>query len=372
MKQSKIKLLHITSSLKMGGAERVLYEVVTSLDPARYEQSVVYFHGGPYEQLFKDKNIPVIAINGCLFRYDPLFWYRFYKEVKKFKPDLLHTLLWMANVAGRLIGYFLKIPTCSVIHNNVTQDGAVRSAIDYITLGFHDVIIAVSPEVKDSLCKRNIKLKSENIHIISNGICVDRYASAAIAARNQRAVFNSTDNHFVIGSVGRFVPVKQYDLLLYSFAQIHQLFPHAILMLVGTGPLEHSLRKLAVSLQISHCVDFIINKQAIDYYGLFDCFVMTSAQEGISLALLEAMSSSLPCVVTNMQAPQHTVLTHRYNGLVVPAHSQEALVAHLAEVISDKEMRVNLGQMAYKTSSDQYTQEAMVAKYDKIFKLMQR
>jgi glycosyltransferase involved in cell wall biosynthesis len=364
---SKIKLLHLTSSLKIGGAERVLYEVVTTLDSEKYDQVVVYFHGGPYEQLFKEKNIPLVHIKGLFFRYDPVFWLRLLKAILQLNPDKMHTLLWMANVAGRIIGRAFKIPTYSVMHNNVTQDGKVRSFIDHVTLSKADHIIAVSYEVRDSLCARHRWLPAHKIPIITNGVDSDRFARAAITMRQKRSDFGFADWHVVVGTVGRFASVKQYDLLLKSFAAVYKKFPHIRLMLVGTGPQEQLLRNLSTTLEINSAVYFIIGKSAIDYYGIFDCFVMSSAQEGISIALLEAMSSSLACVVTNAKAPEHSVLTHGTDGLVVSSNNQTALQEGLEMLIIDPALRSSLGKEACKTVKLRFQKQEMVACYDQLF-----
>jgi len=111
--QKKIKLLHITSSLKMGGAESLLCDLIKNMDHEMFEHHVIYFHDGPHSVCLKELGIPIYQIKGLISLYDPLFCTRLYKLVKKIKPDCIHTLLWVANVSGRIIARLLKIPIAS-------------------------------------------------------------------------------------------------------------------------------------------------------------------------------------------------------------------------------------------------------------------
>ena len=69
---------------------------------------------------------------------------------------------------------------------------------------------------------------------------------------------------------------------------------------------------------IADKVTFVVGQSAYGYYPLFDCFVQSSHKEGISIALLEAMSWGITCVVTNSDA-KHPVLTANKDGLLIPA-----------------------------------------------------
>jgi glycosyltransferase involved in cell wall biosynthesis len=362
----KTKLLHVTSSLKTGGAEQVLYDIVTSLVP-HYEQTVIYFHGGRYEKLLQAQGIPIIHIQGLFFRYDLFFWIRLFIAIRRIRPDKIHSLLWIANVASRLIARFLAIPYVNVLHNNVTQNGRVRACIDYVTFSQQDTLVTVSEEVRDALQMRYTWLPTKNITVISNGISIEDYAAKAANTALRRNALGYTHQQYIIGSVGRFVPVKRFDFLLKSFALVHQKYPFTHLLLVGTGPDEQALRSQAVELGIDQVVRFVINQPAIDYYGIFNCFVMSSAQEGVSLALLEAMSSKIPCIVTNNAAPMHTVLTHAQNGLVVSSDSIKGLAAALERCIIEQSMAHQLAEHAFQTVKTGYSKERMVRDYINLF-----
>ncbi len=357
---SKIKLVHFTSSLQIGGAERVLFDLITHLDNSIYEHSVVYIHDGPYRNRLEDLGIKTYCVRGLLFRYDPWLFVRLRYLFKKLKPDVIHTLLWSANVAGRLVARGMRIPCITVLHNNCEQNGFMRNSIDKIMPYMHETIVAVSQEVKQSAV-RHLWISAHKIKVITNGVHLNKPTKQIT-----RSMLGLSPEHFIIGSVGRFHSIKRYDLLLKTFAQVVHKYPHARLMLLGLGSLEQELRALADRLNIVHLVTFVIGQPAQNYYHLFDCFVQTSAQEGISIALLEAMHASLPCIVMNIKK-EHSVITHNSNGLLILASDTKALIQAIEDMITNQKLTAQLGIQAKKDVEAQFTLDQMINKYAMLF-----
>jgi len=365
--QKKIKLLHITSSLKMGGAESLLCDLIKNMDTTMFEHHVIYFHDGPHSVHLKELGIPLHQIKGLVSLYDPVFCARLYAHIKKINPDIMHTLLWAANLFGRMCAHVLNIPVVCAMHNNVDQDGFIRALFDRATLKMADKFIAVSEGVAESMRKRDAWLPAHKIQIIPNGIDFKNLQIKNEQAKKSRQELGLSSDHFVIGSVGRFMPVKRYDLMLESFALLYAQYSHARLVLVGIGDMEMQLRKLAAHLRIDHAVTFIIGQPAYQYYSLFDCFSLSSDKEGISIALLEAMSFGLPCVVTSSES-SHAVLQHEINGLIVPAGNVQQLSQAWAGLMGNKLLKELLGDCARKTVVQEFDYKKMVSSYQTCFK----
>ena len=104
----------------------------------------------------------------------------------------------------------------------------------------------------------------------------------------------------LIGSVGRFIASKRYDLLIETLAELKKEANASSihLVLVGHGIEEQKLRQQTKKLGLETHVHFIHDFPAYSYYPLFDCFALPSVREGLSMALLEAMSCGLPSIVT--------------------------------------------------------------------------
>lgn len=365
--QKKIKLLHITSSLKIGGAEAVLCDLIQNMDHALFEHHVIYFHDGPHSVNLKKLGIAMHHVKGALSLYDPLFIARLYRIIKSIKPDCMHSLLWSANIAGRIMARLLGIPIVSAMHNNVDQDGAFRGMLDRMTLSLAHKLIAVSPGVAQSIIKRDSWLPAKKIVIIQNGIDIDRLHQNSLKAAKSRNDLGLKREHFIIGSVGRFEPVKRYDLMLESFAIIYAQNSQARLVLVGVGSCQAMLGKLAHQLGIGHVVIFVIGQPAYGYYPLFDCFAMSSDKEGISIALLEAMSFNLPCVVTYSES-HHPVLHNGINGIMVPAGNALALAQACQEIEKKPLYAQKIGDAGFKTAHTEFSSKVMICNYEQVIK----
>ncbi len=367
MPNERIKLVHITSSLTIGGAEAILCDLIEYLDADTFEHHVIYFHAGPYIEKLHALGVPTYHIKGLIYRYDPLFFIRLFCLIKKLQPNRIHTLLWAANVAGRLIGYLFTIPVLSVVHNNVNYDGLLRTLLDRCTIMLSNVIVAVSGEVKQSLLQRDMRLSAHTIHIITNGVDHKAVRNYGVRDKKERHELGLSDEHFVIGSVGRLVPVKNYGLLLESFALVHKTYSYTRLVLVGTGPQEHLLNDQARLLGVKNEVLFVIDQPAYGYYALFDCFVQTSLTEGVSRALLEAMSFSLPCIVTS-SLKEHSVISDGRDGMVVTADNAQLLAHALMDIMNNTALSKTLGSSAQQTVMQHFSIQKMVQAYETLFK----
>ncbi|MCL5875001.1 MAG: glycosyltransferase [Candidatus Dependentiae bacterium] len=158
------------------------------------------------------------------------------------------------------------------------------------------------------------------------------------------------------------VPVKNFSLLITVFAKIHQNYQHTRLIIIGSGPEEQSLRALIKQYSIEPCVDIIIGVRAEDYYDQFDIFVQPSFSEGLSRALLEAMSYSLP-VIVSAHKKNHDVITHNKTGILIDPHNPEDLFNALIKLIGDQELRIRLQHAGRHHIKKHYTLSTMISHY---------
>jgi glycosyltransferase involved in cell wall biosynthesis len=362
--KERMHLVHFISSLERGGAQTVLYNLVQKLATRGYKQSVIYLHEGPFVEQFQLAGIPVYKIKGAVVPFDVIAIMHLYRLLKKLKPDCVHTVLWAANWLGRIVTKLLHIPCIASLHNNYDQNGWMRNILDRLVPFSNNVIIAVSDEVKKSFY--SYQHAQCSIAVIHNGIdCALLQKQHSTISRTS---LNFLSEHFVIGSVGRFHSIKRYCLLLDAFAQLYMNFPNARLLLIGAGPQEQELRKKAHLLGIDSVVTWIIDKPAYPYYALMDCFMLTSAKEGISMALLEAMSAGVACLVTNASLA-HSVLEHMRNGIVATTDNATLLSEKMALLMTNVSLRKKLAQCAQHTVKERFDAHNMIGAYDELFRL---
>lgn len=362
--KKKIKVVHLISNLGIGGAELVLYQLLAHMHDASFEHEVVYFHSGPYKEKIEALGIKTHHIKG-IFPYDILFMYRLVTCIKKLQPDCLHTSLWAANFLGRLLASYYAIKHIETLHNNVDQNGMVRTVLDRLTAFKKGHIVAVSDGIVQSVVEYTPWFASVNaIRVIKNGI-----ASHTLPTKKQaisRQSLGLTSSHFVIGSVGRFEPVKNYTMLLTAFALLYDACNKARLVLVGQGSQEYFLRQRANDLGIDDRVIFITGKDAQPYYPLFDCFTLSSYKEGISMALLEAMKNQITPVVTSI-TPTHDVIVSGENGILVPAGDAQQLANALLQLITSRALKRKLAHNAALSIKNNFNQDVMISAYKELY-----
>lgn len=124
------------------------------------------------------------------------------------------------------------------------------------------------------------------------------------------------DKHFVIGTVARIAPQKDFPTLLKSFKIVSDRFSNAKLLVLGNGPLLSEMQNMCDLLGIQDKVTWLGRKTNVhNYLKCFDVFVLTSMYEGFGLVLLEAMQSKIPIVASNNSAIPE-VLGENFPGLV--------------------------------------------------------
>ena len=367
----KYKILHLTSSLKVGGAETLLVDLLRSIDKNEFENYVIYFHSGPNIERIESLGIKTFQIKGLFCKYDPIFFIRLFLLIKKLRPDCIHSLLWAANFSGTLIAFLLRIPIVCALHlasnfESKNKNNLIRAILDKFTFTFANKLVAVSDTVLNEL-NNSFKISAEKIEVIKNGIDVNYIKLKASEVKKTKSDFNLNNDHFIIGSVGRFIPRKRHDFLIDCFALLAKKYSNMRLMLIGSGELENYLRIKTIELKIQEKVMFIYSSEAYSFYPFFDVFALTSEQEGLSIALLEAMSFGVPSVITSPNA-LHEVIETDKNGMVVEIDNKDEFNSAIEKIYLDKDFAHHLSVNATKTALMNYNLHNMTDAYCKIFK----
>lgn len=141
--------------------------------------------------------------------------------------------------------------------------------------------------------------EAESVTIFPNGVDFERFGSARSRRIETRVGLGIEDDAFVLGHVGRFVPVKNHMFLLEIFKELHQIIPHARLLLVGDGPLMSDVELAAETMGLIG--DTIILGQRSDIPDLLssmDAFCLPSLYEGMPVVGVECQASGVPILVS--------------------------------------------------------------------------
>lgn len=197
------------------------------------------------------------------------------------------------------------------------------------------VIVALSEYTKEQIITQH-SIPRDDVRVLPFPINTDRYRPGNFSQRNGAELL-------FVGRIND--PRKNVSLLLRAFSDVLNTFPEAQLTLVGDNP-NDTLVNQAAHLGISDNVSFLGKvPSVVPYLQRASVFVLPSSQEGLGIAGLEAMSCGLPVVVTQCGGPEDYVIDG-YNGYLVPKENPNAIAKRVCTLLSDTELRAELGRTA--------------------------
>lgn len=370
-KDQRIRLVFLIRSLEVGGAERQLVELAKGLDQTIFEVTVLCFYGGgELSQELRNANIPVISLDKK-GRWDiPVFLCRLLTQLRKLRPDLLHSYMTGSNLVATLLKPAL--PTTRIVWgveaaeldlSQLDQVERLTSRLEALLSRLPDLIVFNSFAGRDHYVSAGFA--DARTVVIHNGIDIKRFAPDKKSGARLRASWRIPEGALLIGIVGRLDPLKDHQTFLKAAARFAHTRPEARFVCIGGGPEKyfHDLRQLADELGLSDKVNwtgFIVNDMPAAYNALDIC-CSSSYTEGTSNAIAEAMACGVPCVVTDVGDSKLIV---GETGILVPPKNPEALSAgwaKMAERLRAKpqlscavrqriESRLSLTALVHKTS----------------------
>lgn len=341
-------ICHIITGDLWAGAEVQVFNLLCSLkDCSIYDYYVICFNEGIITSQLSIKGFKVIIID----------------------EKINNTL----SIAFK-IDSVLKSISCSFVHVHGYKEMFIASIIKLHRLGslkivrtfhgkgifgskkFHHLLIEtinsrflnygvfVSNELKLSL--QYYFSKNLNCSVVYNGISIITTSLCDNSSKSLLDEFNITKNAFILGTVGRLVPVKGFDILLYVISNLIKYFSNIFLIIIGDGPLRKRLEQQAVDLNIIKNVIFTgFRENSKELIMCFDIFALSSYHEGIPMVLLEAMISSIPIISTRVGGIPE-LLRNQIDAVLVSPNNISEYSKSCAELINDPFKRSILAKNA--------------------------
>ncbi len=362
-----IHVVHIFESLLPGGAERQALLLVRRSDPGAFRHTVVNYCQlpGDLTSAFREVGCTVKVLDKRT-----LGGVRFFLELRRLlvaeNPDVVHTWLYSPAFWGRAAAVTACVPgLVASARNGRPYRHWYEAFIDRQLSRFTDARIANAAGVKEVLC-RSVGLQEDQVRVIYNGIEAERLIpSAPRSELRERFAWKVGD--LVVLAVGRLVVEKDYPLLLRSIARLREEFPQLRLCIAGWGVLEAELLALRASLALEEVVDFLGRREDVcDLLAACDVYVMSSATEGFSNALLEALYAGRAVVSTRVNGAME-ILRHEENALLVDVGDEIGLANCLRRILTDSALRKRLALMGPALVRERFTSEAMVQSHERLY-----
>lgn len=363
-------ILMLIDNFRFGGAQRAVLDIVRKLDKDLFNITVVGRKGGGFLPEFERlENVKTINLERELKGYDIIKTiFELNRIVRINKIDIIHTNLQFSDFCG----FILKLlnPGVKLLSKRGTT-GPYRKKIYKRLLNWFislpvEIIVCVSREVRDYIHKYEF-IPYKKLIVIFNGVDVSEIENTDVNVKEKKRELGINEIDLVIGSVGRLTKQKGFEYLLSAFKRVNEEFSHSKLVIVGAGKLEYKLKQQAKDLNLGDNVIFTGKRK--DVYGIlkiFDVFVMASLWEGMSHALLEAMSAKLPIVATNVSGTEE-VVENNITGFLIKSRDIENLNEGMIRLLRDEGMRENFGEMGYRKIKQEFDIEVISRNYQEVY-----
>lgn len=303
----QIHVLVLDTVMDRGGAEAMIMNYMRNIDSDLIKFD--FLTNRDYRAAYEDE---IESLGGKVYHMCPMYpgkFRRYKREVREFLTEhpeykIIHSNLeersYFALKEAKKLGVPVRI---SHSHNRplgVNLKLIMRYYFRFMLKYYNTHMFACGVEAGDWLYG---KKNRDKVIVMKNAIDSKRYVyDAAKSIQMKKAL--GVENKFVIGHVGRFFEQKNHPFLIDIFCEIHKKNADTVLLLVGGGELDDSLKnrmKQKVSdLGLDDCVQFLGVRDDVDeVMQAFDVFLLPSLFEGLPMTMVEAQASGLPCVISD-------------------------------------------------------------------------
>jgi phosphatidyl-myo-inositol dimannoside synthase len=240
-----------------------------------------------------------------------------------------------------------------------------------IILKNSNIVIPVSKYCYEELTNYKIsKIKINNkFVIIPNGVDTQAYKPCETSHKLLREKYGFAMDDMVILSVARLAARKGFKDLLQAFSIVKSKIESAKLVIIGSGPLENVLKRMALQLGISNEVCFakgLTTEELKIHYAGANLFTLPSYYEGQGIVYLEAMASGIPIVATNCSAIPETVRNNE-NGILIKPHASKELAEAILDLLRNGEMRKEMGIKGREIALKEYDWGIIVKRIEALY-----
>lgn len=336
--------------------------LATRLDRQKFEPAI--FCLGPPGELvtpLEAGGIPVVCF-GARRPTDFGVIFRLWRELRRFRPDLVQTYLFHANIVGRVAGTLAGVRHVVSGIRVAERRSRWPLRIDRMTNFLVDANVCVSRGVAE-FSERVARLPPSKTVVIPNGVDVDRFASATPA---DLTVFGIPTRSRVVLTVGRLDPQKGLSTLLRAARELVRDLPDVHFLLVGEGPERSTIERQIASDQTGSRIHLAGWRADVpELMRAANCLALPSLWEGMPNVVLEAMAAGLPVVATSVEGVDELIVPGQTGAVVAPGDAT-GLAAELARVLAPG-ISVAMGSAAQHRVRRDFSWDNAVSMYEHLY-----
>jgi glycosyltransferase involved in cell wall biosynthesis len=359
-----LRIVQVIWALGLGGAEQVVIRLAAGLDRSRFEPLICCLdEPGAFAAQAERQGVEVVAL-GKRGPGDVRVLGRLRGLLRRRRIDVVHTHLWGADFWGRLGARLAGTAAIvSTAHNVDLWKRWYHIALDRGLARWTSDLVAVSGQVRDFYESQGVGNGRWNV--IHNGV-----AEAAGRPRGRSPVFRELgirDEDPVVALIGRLVAAKAPEIFLEAVAKTTDRIPTLRAMVVGDGPLRSEMEQRAQRLGLQQRVAFTgVRHDVPELLAGVDVLAFSSRVEGLSIAMLEAMSAEVPVVATRVGGTPELIESGE-SGILVPPEDPQALADGLVAILGSPERARSIACAGRARVRERFSERRMVQAYEELY-----
>jgi glycosyltransferase involved in cell wall biosynthesis len=367
MSPKRIRVLQVIPDLGIGGAEKMLMNLVTHLDPVRHDVRVLSLfaaRGTSVEDDLVKAGIQPIHLQKRL-GFDGRMFLRVGAVLNSFNPDIVHTHRGVLQYALPALVWKRTCLAVHTVHNLAEREVPMVHRFAH-RLAFKCGVSAVA--IGSAVAASFEKIYGHPAFaIIPHGIPVARFAVTSEGRRSWRACEGIPDDAIVFVCSARLSRQKNVAGLLSAFAHVRSPGRKVTLLVAGEGPLRSELEAQVRSLGLAERVRLLGARTDVpEVLNAADVFVLSSSWEGNPLSVMEAMAAALPVISTSVGGVPELV-EDGVTGLLVPPGNSEPLTAAMARLVEDSVLRRRMAKSASVVAGERWDVSVMARAYEQLY-----
>ncbi|MBW7995578.1 MAG: glycosyltransferase family 4 protein [Candidatus Glassbacteria bacterium] len=378
----KIKILRIIARLNIGGPALHVIILNSELDPANYVSRLVTGRESPAEGNMNDlaevKNVHPIVIEALgreiFFRDDIKALINLIRLIRREQPDIVHTHTAKAGTLGRIAA---KLTGVSVIihtfHGHVFHSyfGYFQTKfylwLERLLAKFTDVIITVGEHQRREIIDYKIA-DSDKIVSVPLGLDLKPFVKSDAEPDQLHRELELETGTLLVGIVARLVPIKNHVCFLEAARIISAKNEHVRFLIIGDGELRAFLERKTRELGLESRVIFMgFQHNLTKIYSGLDIVTLSSFNEGLPVALIEAMAAGKPVVSTDVGGVRDLILDGD-NGLLVPSNDHRALADAIQYLLAKPGRRKMMGEAGRRKAYPLFDKNRLLEDIDRLYR----
>ena len=353
-----MNVLHILYFAGKSGSEKYVYTLIKQEKLRGIECAFVYDKEGPLCEMICQLGVPVYRLPMRNI-FDLRASKRLAKLCEQHHIDVIHTHFPRENCIAILACLWRKGMKVVNTSHLFFETGFIWRNINRIFSKYNSKVICVCHQQVEQRIRNGVN--REKICVIHNGVPpAESDGLRDIRRKKIREEFGIRENTPLFCAFARFEKVKGIDILLNAAAELQKKVPDAKILIAGDGSLFEDMKQLRHKLQLDDMVIMAgYRKDSHDILAASDVYVSSSRSEALSFAIIEAMSTGLPVIISDAGG-NPDILENSQGGLIFQSGDHLALAQHMETLAKNKELRSEMSRHAQRRVADEFSEEKMV------------